>query len=149
MTPLAEALASIPARRNTLNALDDQLAQAIQHIEHVLHEGLKIATPCSITYDGEDGRFVLAYGKMNGKWVLIWGGEAEDDTQDTALLCAPRGRRAEVFTSDPTTGMSPMERLLVEAAESLSYYAAMRAPQLATAKRLIQALADAGFPLVA
>lgn len=145
---LAEALASIPARRNTLNALDDQLAQAIQHIERVLHEGLKIATPCDITYDVEDGRFVLAYGKMNGKWVLIWGSEAEDDTRDTPLLGAPRGRRAEVFTIDPATGVSPMERLLVEAAESLSYYADERAPQLETAKRLIQTLSDAGFPLV-
>lgn len=145
---LTEALASIPARRNTLNTLDDQLAQAIQHIEHVLHEGLKITTPCDIVYDAEDGRFALAYGKMHGKWVLIWGGEAKNDTRGTPLLGAPRARRAEVFTVDPATGVSPMERLLVEAAESLSYYADERAPQLETAKRLIQTLADAGFPLV-
>lgn len=145
---LAEALAAIPERRNTLNALDDQLAQAIQHIERVLHEGLKITTPCHITYDVADGRFVLAYGKMHNQWVIIWGSEAEDDTKDTRLLNAPRGRRAEIFTPEPTTGVSPMERLLVEAAESLSYYAGERAPQLETARRLLKTLADAGFPLV-
>ncbi len=84
---------------------------------------------------------------MNSKWALIWGTEADDDSRDTPLLAAPRMRRAEVFTLEPA-GQSPIERLLIEAAASLSYYADERAPQLENANRLLKTLADAGLPLV-
>lgn len=147
MTSLEEALAAIPARRDKLNALDDQLSLVIRHIETTLHEGLKISTPCEITYETEDGRFVLGYGKWNGKWQLMWGSPDGSVAKDTPLVSASRATRAEVFVTEPS-GQSPMERLLVEAAESLSYFADERAPQLVTARRLLQMLADAGFPLV-
>jgi hypothetical protein len=148
VTSLKEALEAIPARRDKLNALDDRLAKVIQHIETVLHEGLKISVPCDIKYVTEDGAFFLGYGKWKGKWGCIWGREDDDDTKDTPLLGAPRAVRAEVFMVEPDSGMSPMERLLIEAAESLSYYADERAPQLETANRLLVTLAEAGFPPV-
>lgn len=147
MSALEAALAAIPARRDKLNAIDDYLSMAIRHVETVLRVGLKVSTPCETTYDTEHGRYVLGYGKWNGQWQLTWGSANDDDsTQDTPLLSASRAVRAEVFTVEPT-GASPMERLLIQAAESLSCYVAERAPQLTTAERLLKVLADAGFPL--
>ena len=149
MTPLEEALAAIPARRNKLNALDDRLVQVIRHVETVLFERLKVLTPCEVTYDTEDGRFILGYGKSSARWQLLWGRAEDDDSgKDIPLMSAPRLARAEVFVVN-ASGQCPMERLLVEAAESLAYYADERAPQLETANRLLKTLADAGFPLVA
>lgn len=145
MPTLAEALASIPERRNALNTLDDRLAEVIAHVEHVLHTGLRITVPFDITYDTEDGRFILAYGKSNGRWQILWGNEADDDSRDKALLSAPRQHRAAVFVPDEA-GQSPMEHLLVEAAESLSHYTGERAPQLEVAERLAGILTRAGFP---
>lgn len=147
MSGLAAALAAIPERRDKLNAIDDYLSMAIRHVETVLRTGLKISTPCETTYDTEHGRYVLGYGKWNGQWQLTWGSANDDDnTKDTPLLNASRAVRAEVFTAEPT-GTSPMERLLIQAAESLSRYAAERTSQLITAERLLKILKDAGFPL--
>lgn len=136
----------IPERRDKLNAIDDYLSMAIRHVETVLRTGLKVSTPCEITYDAEHGRYVLGYGKWNGQWQLTWGSADDDDMKDTPLLSASRAVRAEVFTAEPA-GVSPMERLLIQAAEALSRYATERAPQLMMAERLLKVLADAGFPL--
>jgi hypothetical protein len=143
---LAAALAAIPDMRDKLNAIDDQLSAVIRHVECVLRESLKVVTPCQAPYDAEHGRFVLGYGKRHGKWLLTWGSEV-DDTKDVPLASAARVVRAEVFSMD-ASGMSPMERLLIQAAESLSCYVVARETRLVTAKQLLGTLANAGFPLV-
>lgn len=134
-----QALASVPRDRDVLNEKDDEISNGIRRIEAALVE-LRPGIPAKVIFGTHDGRHVLAFSKRNGNWRLMWGGEGDDDDQDVPLMTAPRHIRAEVFAEDPTTKLTPVDRLVIELSEQLVLVAGARDRFLVVAARLTSVL---------
>jgi hypothetical protein len=144
MQTVEQALALIPGRRELLNNIDDRLAHVIRYVERVLVE-LKPGVPSEVSYETEDGAFVLSFHKHKGGWCIMHGIEADDD-HDTPLVSASRQARAEVFIVPKDGHQSPLEQLIVAVAESLDDFAKERSPSLDRALHISAVLERAGFP---
>lgn len=146
MQTVEQALALIPGRRDVLNKIDDRLAHVIRYVERVLTE-LKPGVPSHVSYETQDGAYVLEFRKHNAQWVIMYGEEGDDEGRhDTPLVSASRQARAEAFTIPPDGHQAPIERLIVAVADSLDEISKERSPQLEVAMRLAAALERAGFP---
>ena len=144
MRTVEEALAAIPGRRDALDRVDQRLTHVIKYVERVLTE-LKIGVSADVRYTTTDGAFFLSFGKHGGRWTVLWSAEP-DDAPVTPLVSAPRHVRAEVFELRDDYSLSPIERLIVETAESLMEIKDERSVALDTAMRLASVLEKAGFP---
>lgn len=114
-----QALAEIPAKRDALDARDDEISEAIRTVEVALRNlKLGIAMFLPVTFiEGEWERdMMLGWSKVNGAWCLSVS-ETDDDVV-ASLLSGSRGLRA-FMTKPDDRGLSPIERLIVTAPQAL------------------------------
>lgn len=136
MSAVAEALARLRQQRDALNGIDDELRDVIRMVEETF-ASLQPGVPVTISYDRDASR--LSYEKLDGHWTIVVGSATSPNATMTPLLRASRASRAAVFRPE-SGGLSPLERLVVAAVESIEKATQERSPMLEVARRLAKTI---------
>lgn len=113
------ALTEIPAKRDALDARDDEISEAIRTVEVALRNlklGIAMFLPVTFIEGDWERDLALGWSKVNGAWSLSIS-EVDDDVV-TTLLGGSRSLRA-FMTKPDDDGLSPIERLIVTAPQAL------------------------------
>lgn len=142
MLALDDLLARIPGERDALNEADDTLMRVLRRVETVLGD-LRPGVEAEVAYDDPvDGPMVLGWGRCGATWRLIC--RPANDCQNVALTSTSRAGRAAVFLRKDNEH-SPLMRLLVAVATTLSQAVEARRQPVAGARQIEDVLAYAGF----
>lgn len=122
-------LDAIAAAQGDLDMIDDQLSQAIETIEKLLHDRLSIRVELEV----ESEPFTrVGFGKISGGWhlVVVMGGK------DHSLLSAPRAIRSRALAG------GHVERLVLGAATLIRSEIDGRKAAIDAANRLLHTLTN-------
>lgn len=87
---LRAALSALAKTQADLNAIDDEISDAISEIEKRLRDSVSVRIELKTDTGG------LAFGKINNQWRMLWW---RDGSEEIALSSAPRDIRADSIAS--------------------------------------------------